>query len=217
MSQPLAAVIFDLDGTLVNSESLTWRVFTELWNELEDSPMPPGLKDEFRGLRVVQRVARLQQMLPLKTSAEQWLMAFNQRFDEAHAREGIPAMPGADRLLRQLLEVAIPVGLATNSGTEYVTQLLAEKGWSDLFATVAVRQDVERLKPFPDLYLHALKNLNVTSDEAVAVEDSSVGVESAAAAGLFVVGVAASNLAGSSYTVASLEDITPTRLRARFK
>ncbi len=125
------------------------------------------------------------------------------------ALAGVEPRPGARRLLERLSEAGIPLALASNSEREFVQRTLESAGLfpDGPFAAVVSANDVEHPKPAPDIYLEACRLLGVSATEAVALEDSPIGVASAAAAGMFVIAVpyfAGTELAGASMQADSL-------------
>jgi beta-phosphoglucomutase-like phosphatase (HAD superfamily) len=99
--------------------------------------------------------------------------------------EGIGLRPGAREWLAFVIELGIPLGLATSSGPVAVRERLGEL--LPLFAAIATRADVEHGKPHPDLYLEAAARLGIEPGMALAVEDSPAGTQAALAAGMPVV------------------------------
>jgi HAD superfamily hydrolase (TIGR01509 family) len=134
---------------------------------------------------------------------------------EAHYRERLPLLPGAAEAVRALAG-HWPLGLASSSNREIIDLALSLAGVGDDFATTVSSEEVARGKPAPDVYLEACRRLGVSPGASVAVEDSSNGLRSAAAAGMAVIAVPNSHyppdadaLALAAATISSLWELTP--------
>lgn len=99
--------------------------------------------------------------------------------------EGVGLRPGARAWLAFVADLGIPLAVATSSGPRLMKERLGEL--QSLFAAVVTRADVERGKPFPDLYLEAARRLGVAPTDCIALEDSPTGARAALAAGMPVV------------------------------
>ncbi len=181
---PFDAVIFDLDGTLVDTERLMYeagetvfarhgtRMTHDLFGQILGTDGPTG-----------QRILRA--ALP-----ETDLDALNRDWDaEIHTRfaAGIPAREGAEALLTALAGQGLPLAVATSSGTRAATRKLSETGLARFFEVVVTADDVTHRKPAPDPYLLAARQLGVDPARCLAFEDSGPGSRSAFAAGMQVV------------------------------
>jgi HAD superfamily hydrolase (TIGR01509 family) len=181
-----AAVIFDLDGLLLESE--------QVWNASKRR-----LTDELGG-----RWRAEAERAMLGMSSPEWSRYMHEELEvplppqdistevvrllrESYERE-LPLLPGADEAVRGAAE-RWPLGLASSSNREVIDTVLARTGWDRLFAVSVSSEEVERGKPAPDVYLEAARRLDARPDDCVAVEDSSAGIRSAKAAGMRVVAV----------------------------
>jgi len=182
-----AAAIFDMDGLLLESED-SWTVAeTELFARYGK---PFGL-DEKRALlgnagdalgRILERMLE-QPGRGLELGQEVLQLVL----DEV-AREGVAPMPGAVELVEEL-RGRIPLAVASNSPRALVDLALERGGLAEGWDAIVCGDEVVELKPAPDVYLEACRQLGVPAADAVALEDSPTGVASARAAGLFVVGI----------------------------
>ncbi len=124
---------------------------------------------------------------------------------------GVRPRPGAIELIERLRGAGVTLALASNSEPEFVARVLAGAGLlgDGPFETIVTAADVQHPKPAPDIYLEACRRLDVAPAEAIALEDSPIGVAAAAAAGMFVIGVpyfAGSDIPGASLLADSLGD-----------
>ncbi len=207
------AVVFDLDGLLVDSEGL-WaraeaRVVTDLghrWDPaMQRLMLGKGPRDAAEALAAhlgVDDLDGLEQRLEQAT-----LDSFS---------AGAPPRPGAPQLVRALAGW-LPLGVATNSRRALVDLTLGASGLARHIDAVVTVDDVPAPKPAPDVYATACARLRVDPERSVAFEDSPVGVASARAAGLWVVGcpsLPGQRLDGADVVIDSLEDVDPRQFAA---
>ena len=182
------AVIFDMDGVLVDSEP----AFFEAVN---DVLVPTGKRVEWEqyqrlllGTSISATWAGVLEMLDLQAEDVQ---PYVDRYGDALLevlRRPRPLLPGVEALIGDLKRRGVPIGLATSSRQAWVEALL---GAADLplatFDALAWREMVERGKPAPDLYLKAAELVGVMPERCIAVEDTPAGIASAKAAGMYAV------------------------------
>ena len=207
----LQAVLCDLDGTLIDSEAVALRVYTELWQRVTRQTIPADLAQIVAGKTVEERAAMLYEQGDKALTYQELIVLFRASFDRIWSQEGIAPLPGADAFLRTVHAAGVRLALVTSSGRQYVERVLEERAWTAFFSVVITREDAEHHKPAPDLYLEAVRQLQVASDVVVAIEDSFPGVQSAQAAGVRVLGVGASTHTGTlpaTRVVTSLESTT---------
>ncbi|WP_079128808.1 HAD-IA family hydrolase [Streptomyces qaidamensis] len=204
---PLEAVLFDMDGTLVDTERLWWEAVAEVaGRELTEADQPDVLG------RPVEHTAAW--LAPeTRRSATELAAALHRAFTD-RVRTGIVPRPGALGLLDALARDGIPTALVTASPRAVADTVLAALG-TRRFAVSVTADDTEHTKPAPDPYLAACRALAADPARCVAVEDTQTGVTSAEAAGCAVLAVPslAPIAAAPGRTVrGSLEDVTPERL-----
>ena len=187
MSRNYAAVIFDLDGLLIDTESVSVDVgistLAEFGHRVERDFMLSMI-----GVDEVECVAIMQAHLGDGLD----FAAFDARWREtcrARHAQGIPQKSGADALLRGLSAAAIPRAIATNSRAEAGRRKLGQSGLSHHFDHVVGFDLVAAPKPAPDVYLKAADLLGVDPSDCLAFEDSDPGTAAALAAGMTVVQV----------------------------
>lgn len=184
MSRPgqLAAVVFDLDGLLVDSEPIqiqAWEVFLGRYGHA----LTPELLGRMFGLRVRDTARLVVEELRLPLSPE---AAFRERdgifFGLLAA--GIQPLPGALEIVSHLRTRGLPLALATSGHRRYADHVLAALGLVGSFAAEVTGDDVAHGKPAPDIYLAAAAALSLESHRCLALEDAPFGVAAAKAAGL---------------------------------
>lgn len=182
-----AAAVFDNDGLLLDTEEAWTRAEVRLFNS-RGSTFTPAHKRDLIGSSHLVAAAKLEAMLELPGEGLALIDELQDLVME-EALAGVAPRPGAVDLLDRLLEVGMPIALASNSVRPFVELVLGSAGLTDRFAVVVTGDDVEHPKPAPDLYLLACERLGVDPSSSVALEDSPTGVAAGRAAGLTVIGV----------------------------
>jgi HAD superfamily hydrolase (TIGR01509 family) len=180
------AVIFDLDGVLVDSE--------QLWNEAKEALVRDAggswREDAPRtmmGMSSTEWSAYLRDELGVDRDVEEISRDVVSRMERLY-REKLPLLPGAVEAVRSL-HARWPLGLASSSNREIIDLVLEVAGLAPLFAATVSSEEVERGKPAPDVYLEAAGRIGAEPGRCVAVEDSSNGIRAAAAARMRVIAV----------------------------
>lgn len=178
-----SAVLFDLDGVLVDSET----AYSHFWGAqfARFRPELPGMESRIKGqpLPVI-----LDALLPNDSSEERSeVVAALDRFEqEMH----YPYMPGARRFLHELRKRKIPMALVTGSNRQKMKHVYTRHPLLfRYFSTVVTADDVSQGKPYPEGFLEAARRLGVAPDRCIVFEDSLNGLRAAGAAGCMVVGL----------------------------
>ncbi|HVY78483.1 MAG TPA: HAD family phosphatase [Solirubrobacterales bacterium] len=183
-----AAVVFDNDGLLLDTESVWTRAEQDLFvrRGLEFTPQH---KRELVGTSAEIAGGILERRLGEPGRSAELIEELNELV-VAELEHGVEAMVGARDLLQALRERGTPIGLVSNSPLAFVRRSLEIVGFEDHFDVVISAHEVAAPKPAPDPYLEACRRLEVEPGPAVvALEDSPTGVAAARAAGLTVIGV----------------------------
>ena len=187
-STPRAA-IFDNDGLLLDTEEAWTRAERTLF-AARGREFTMEHKRTLIGSSRSMAASKLEAMLQLPGQGEALM-------DELHelvmreALSGVEPRPGALELLARLTDAGVALAVASNSEREFLRRTLSGAGLlqDGPFAAIVSATDVEHPKPAPDIYLEACARLGVAPSQAIALEDSPIGVASAAAAGMFVIAV----------------------------
>jgi HAD superfamily hydrolase (TIGR01509 family) len=182
----LAAVLFDMDGLLVDTEPLWFETEAEVmgrlgapWTKQDQEQLLGGSMDNTVGYLL----ARATRPVP-PADVARWMMDGMLR----RAAEGrVIVRPGARELLEAAAAAGIPYALVTGSQRPFAEAVLASTGFR--FPVTVTGDDVTRAKPDPEPYLLAAKLLDADPEQCVALEDSPNGVASATSAGCLVVAV----------------------------
>jgi HAD superfamily hydrolase (TIGR01509 family) len=183
-----AAVIFDNDGLLLDTESVWTRAEQDLF-ERRGIEFTPEHKRELVGTSAEIAGGILERRLGEPGRAAELIEELNELV-VAELEHGVEAMLGAREILADLKRRGTPIGLVSNSPIVFVRRSLEIVGFRDHFDVVLSAHEVAAPKPAPDPYLEACRRLGVEpGPSVVALEDSPTGVAAARAAGLTVIGI----------------------------
>ena len=181
------AVIFDLDGLMVDSEPLAkqaWRTLLARHGHTLDQETINAMF----GLRLADSSLLVKERFGLPLPAPQ-IAAEEKHIFMALLDSNLRPMPGLSDLLRAVDARGLPRAVATSSGLDYALMALRTVGVADGFAAIVTGDDVVRGKPAPDIYLAAAAELGRQAASCLALEDSPIGVSAAKAAGMRCVAV----------------------------
>jgi len=184
-ARSFSAVIFDMDGLLVDSEPI--------WHEAE--------RDVARawGAKWTDEDARACTGKGIPNTAERLAEAAGVAFETRHTdylietflrlAERVPAKPGAKELVVQLRRLGVPLGLGSSSPRRVVDQVTQSAGFAGAFAAMVTADDVTHVKPAPDIFLACAERLGVPREQCVVLEDSATGIRAARAASMYAIAV----------------------------
>ena len=204
------AVVFDMDGLLLDTETLWHRAEVELFRRhggeftWDDKMAVIGTSFDITARYFSERLGQ---------APERGAVLVAEMIDLMHdeLRRQVDARPGAVELVERLRAVGgVSIGLASNSPRALVDTALATARLADAFDAIVTSDDVAHSKPAPDLYLEACRRLGVEPAQAVALEDSAAGVAAAKAAGLTCIAVpqfAETDVSAADRVIDSLADL----------
>ena len=215
----IKAILFDFDGTLVDTESIDLRT----WHEVFEAHGVAVPLDRF-ALRIgtltgPNELDELDALL--EAPCDRDAVTATRRRRELELLELEQLRPGVREYVEDARELGLRVGIVSSSSRSWIDMNLERLGLVDAWAAVVCADgDTTRCKPSPALYLEALDALGVAADEAIAVEDSPNGIAAARAAGIFCVGfpndvTGALDLSEADVVLESLEDVPLVDLLGR--
>ena len=187
METRLQAVVFDMDGTLTDSEE-EWDVVRRRLAADEGLPWPDEATRAMMGMSTPEWSAYLVEAVGLSGTPQDAARRTIDGMADAYRDGRIPLLHGAVDAVHRMAEIA-PLGVASSSPRALIEVGLDLLGVRDLVAVVVSTEEVARGKPHPDGYLAACEKLRVDPAATVAIEDSTNGLRSALAAGMKVVAV----------------------------
>jgi HAD superfamily hydrolase (TIGR01509 family) len=182
----IAAVVFDLDGVLLDSEQV-WDEAREQLAAERGGRWHPQAQRDMMGMSSPEWSRYMHETVGLPEPPEQINREVVERLTAIY-RDHLPALPGAREAVERLA-ARWPLGLASSSNRELIDLALELLGVEHLFAATVSSEEVARGKPAPDVYLEAARRLKVEPAEAAAVEDSHNGILAAKVAGMRVVAI----------------------------
>lgn len=182
LSKHFDAIIFDMDGLLVDSEVIWHDAETELL-AARGHVYTEEARAQIVGLRVDQFLAALKDYYQLPESVEALVEELNNRMLTLIPQRVKP-MEGAVELLAYLEAHNIPRAIASNSSRSIIDATVAAQGWDSIFEVRCTGDDEKEGKPAPDVYLTAARRLGVDPTRCLALEDSVNGSKAVVAAGM---------------------------------
>lgn len=208
----MQAVIFDFDGTILDTETVSfecWRdtyaehglsLTVEMWSHNVGG-------DGYHAFHPFETLERLY------GREQDWTRVHEARRARYHARvNSLDCIPGVREAIDEARRAGMQVAVASSSEAEIVRGHLERLGLMDTLDVISCGDEVEAIKPHPAVYLAALEKLGVTAREAFAIEDSTTGIAAAKAAGLYCIAIANSvtqalDLSKADRRITSLADI----------
>lgn len=187
MLRNIKAVIFDLDGSLVDSMWL-WRAIDIEYLGRFGIPLPEDLQSRIEGMSFEETAVYFKEHFPipdpLETIKEDWnRMAWDKYMYE------VPLKPGIPEFLDECRKRGILLGIATSNSRELVENVAAAHNLKNYFSCIMTGSDVKKGKPAPDIYLETAKTLGVSPKDCLVFEDIIPGIQAGKSAGMRVCAV----------------------------
>ncbi len=207
----IEAVIFDMDGVIVDSEPFWQQAEEEVFTAL--------------GVNVTDKLRKQTQWMTTAEVAHFWYhqqpwqgVTLKQTEERVVDRviELIQThdclMPGVQQTVKSLKAMGMKIGLATNSPYRIIPEVLRKAKLASSFDAICSAEFEVQGKPQPDVYISALSKLEVTAEQALAIEDSKSGIKAARRAGMNVIGLNTRKLSGALYQVSSFHELNLANL-----
>jgi HAD superfamily hydrolase (TIGR01509 family) len=211
------AVVFDLDGVLIQSEEV-WDAVRERYVRERGGRYDADVQRAMMGMSAPEWSTFLHEDAGIPDEPEAINRDVVELMLETYRHE-LPLLPGAVEAVRRVAE-AFPLALASSSNRAIFEEVLELAGLTDCFRATVSSEEVERGKPAPDVYLEAARRLGAAPSSCAAVEDSHAGIRSAKSAGMRVIAIPNASyppddeaLALADAVVGSLDDLTIVVLR----
>jgi beta-phosphoglucomutase len=201
------AVLWDLDGTLVDSAEQHWQA----WRDTLEAAGLGVTPEQFRETFGQRNDAILSQWLGAGVPADRRRTigdAKEARYRDLVAGGGLTPLPGAGEWVRRLARAGWRQAVASSAPRRNVEVVVAALGIAEHFGALVAAEDVTHGKPAPDVFLAAAGRLGVPPARCVVVEDAPAGIEAARRAGMASIGVGPAGFAPADVVVASLEELS---------
>jgi HAD superfamily hydrolase (TIGR01509 family) len=210
------AVVFDMDGVLIESEEV-WDAVRETYVRERGGRYDEEIQRAMMGMSSREWSRYLHEISGLAEAPDTINAEVVQRMLAAY-RDHLPLLEGAVAAVHRLA-ARYPLAVASSSNRPLIDAVLDVSGLAPSFRVTVSSEEVERGKPAPDVYLEASRQLGVAPERCAAIEDSHGGIRSAGAAGMFVVAIPnptyppdADALAQADVVIRSLDELTPELL-----
>lgn len=201
-----SAVLWDLDGTLVDSEEYHWRA----WREIMAVEGIPITREQFLQTFGLRNDEILPRWLGANATADRMgrvALAKESLYRKLVSEGGLTSLPGASEWVRRLEHSGWRQAIASSAPRENVEVVLQALGLAACFQAVVAAEDVSIGKPDPQVFLTAASRLELAPPQCVVVEDAPMGVEAARRAGMRSIGVNRKARLAADLAVSSLADL----------
>ncbi|WHY86543.1 HAD family phosphatase [Neobacillus novalis] len=183
----LEAVIFDMDGVIIDSEDSFFQAKDTLLNELGIS-VDSSYHHQFMGTTAEYTWTKMKEELAISLSVEECIKRMEAIRKDIIKRDGLRPIPGVLDLIMHLHKQGVPLAIASSSPLEDIYYTVEIFQLNNTFQVLVTGQDCENSKPFPDVFLKAAKELDVKPANCLVIEDSQNGTLAAKAAGMTCIG-----------------------------
>ncbi len=187
MLRDIKAVLFDLDGTLIDSMWM-WKDIDIEYLARYGEECPEDLQTQIEGMSFSETAVYFKERFHIPDPLEQIKEEWNRMAWEKY-RDEVPLKEGALEFLKNLQDKDIKAGIATSNSRELVDLVIGRLGIKDYFQSIRTSCEVERGKPAPDIYLLVSRDLNVDAGQCLVFEDVAAGVMAGKNAGMKVCGI----------------------------
>lgn len=182
MLENIEGVIFDLDGTLVDSMGV-WRNVDKSYLGRRDIPLPANLNKELESMEFMETARYFKRRFDLSDTIEEIVGEWMETALDQYLHH-VPMKPGLREFLEHLEEKGIRAGIASSNHVDLVRAALQGHDLERFFAEIVTCGEVERAKPEPDVYLEAARRLGVPAERCLVFEDIPVGIRAGKSAGM---------------------------------
>jgi HAD superfamily hydrolase (TIGR01509 family) len=196
------AVIFDMDGVMIDSEPL-WEKTERILLRKRGIEYNPTYRDKIVGLNQNDSGSLLRETFNLHETVEEIISGRIEILLGLYERE-LESVPGLLHLLKELKQSGLFLALASSSPLRVINFVLDKFSLNEFFSVVVSGDFIELGKPNPDIYLYTANNLGVKPRECVVIEDSINGVKSAKSAGMVCIAVPDKRLSQKEFQIADL-------------
>jgi HAD superfamily hydrolase (TIGR01509 family) len=207
-------VIFDMDGVLIDSVGRNWQAHNEVLAQYGVHVRDDEIAD-YVGRALPDQLATIKQRFGVDIDLATFEEAIAPIEDRLHAH--VVAKPGVTNLIKALIGLKVPIAVGTSTPRDAALKRLRTAGIDHYFEVIATRDEVERHKPDPSVYLYAARQLKLEPGRCIVIEDAPSGLAAAHNAAMKCVAVTVpyvpeARMRAADLVVTSLEQVTPTAL-----
>lgn len=186
----IKGVIFDMDGVIIDSEPMHYKVFMQYSKEILGLEIKSEEYNTFIGTTNTYIFNALKEKYNLKRETAEMVKEYEQKIEEflLAAQDDIKPLDGVDVLAKRLHADKFKLAVASSSAKQRIDIVVDMFKLREYFAAIISGEAIKRSKPAPDIFLFAAKNLGLLPEECVVIEDSTNGVAAAKAAGMKCIG-----------------------------
>ena len=184
----IRALIFDFDGLILETEGPSYQSWEALYRSFGLS-LPFSTWSTIIGTTQGAFDPRVELQKQVKENVDWEAVELQRQLSEQALIEAQPVLPGVEQYLQDAHRLRLKIGLASSSSCRWVMGHLQRLGLDSCFDCICASDDVQHVKPHPELYLSVLQGLGVAAREAIALEDSPLGIQAAKSAGIYCVAV----------------------------
>ncbi|XOV77833.1 MAG: HAD family hydrolase [Aestuariibacter sp.] len=183
------AILFDHDGTLVDSEGIYYQLWRQLLKLTSEQFTPEMYKKHCVGIPILGNADYLIERFSLTSSRDELVAGRGALSDAYLAQQPFPMMSGANEILALFKQQNIRMAVVSGSERKAVLDTVVGHGFEGMFEVIATGDQVTNNKPAPDVYLYCLQQMELQASDCIAIEDTEHGVQAAHAAGIEVIAV----------------------------
>lgn len=183
----IKAVIFDMDGVIVDSEPIMDTVLIQFFDEM-NIKFDKGIAKDFRGGSSEAFWGELKKIYSLPASVDYYVKERLKRTIQYYKQNGIKLIDNVIHLIEEFKALNLKIALATSAAHERTQVTLDLLNLEKYFEVIVTSKFIKNAKPDPEIFLYASKSLNVTPESCLVIEDSGNGIIAAIKAGMFCVG-----------------------------
>lgn len=198
----IKAVIFDMDGVVVNTEPIGYRANQELYKSLNIT-VPDEVYGTFIGNSDKMIVQKLKDLYPLSLTHQELLdEKYKYYFNAFDSAEDLEMLPGVKDLIIDLYKNGMKLLLASSASNRKIEKVFAHFNLHQYFDCTISGEDFEESKPNPAIFNEAVAKSGFTKEECIIIEDSTNGIKAAKAAGVYCIGYNSGHTMGQDTSLA---------------